>query len=255
MAGANLLSNPSDIWSGLPFSLTLMLILTFHEFGHFFYAKKHNVQATLPYFIPAPPFIVMIGTFGAYIKILSPIYRKDALLQIGASGPIAGFIIAFFALLIGLPLSSIVEKIEVSGGLILGDSLLMKGLVFIFYPDLLPSQDILLHPIAFAGWIGLLVTMLNLLPIGQLDGGHIAYAMLGKSHDLIAKIALIVTISLSFLSLNWLIWSILIILVMRTTKHPPIHDIKVPLSKQNQLIGYICIIIFILCFIPTPIKF
>jgi len=97
--------------------------------------------------------------------------------------------------------------------------------------------------------------MLNLLPIGQLDGGHIAYAMLGKSHDLIAKIALIVTISLSFLSLNWLIWSILIILVMRTTKHPAIHDIKVPLSKHNQLIGYICIIIFILCFIPTPIKF
>ena len=255
MAGANLLSNPSDIWSGLPFSLTLMLILTFHEFGHFFYAKKHNVQATLPYFIPAPPFIVMIGTFGAFIKILSPIYRKDALLQIGASGPIAGFIIAFFALLVGLPLSNIVEKIDVSGGLILGDSLIMKGLVFIFYPDLSPSQDILLHPIAFAGWIGLLVTMLNLLPIGQLDGGHIAYAMLGKSHDLIAKIALIVTISLSFLSLNWLIWSILIILVMRTTKHPAIHDIKVPLSKHNQLIGYICIIIFILCFIPTPIKF
>ena len=81
MTGANLLSNPSDIWNGLPFSLTLMLILTFHEFGHFFYAKKHNVQATLPYFIPAPPFIVMIGTFGAFIKILSPIYRKDALLQ------------------------------------------------------------------------------------------------------------------------------------------------------------------------------
>ena len=255
MAGANLLSNPSDILSGLPFSLTLMLILTFHEFGHFFYAKKHNVQATLPYFIPAPPFIVMIGTFGAFIKILSPIYRKDALLQIGASGPIAGFIIAFFALLVGLPLSNIVEKIDLSGGLILGDSLLMKGLVFIFYSDLSPSQDILLHPIAFAGWIGLLVTMLNLLPIGQLDGGHIAYAMLGKSHDLIAKIALIATISLSFLSLNWLIWSILIILVMRTTKHPPIHDIKAPLSKQNQFIGYICIIIFILCFIPTPIKF
>ena len=116
--------------------------------------------------------------------------------------PFLGFIIAFFALLVGLPLSSIVEKVDVSGGLILGDSLLMKGLVFIFYSDLSPSQDILLHPIAFAGWIGLLVTMLNLLPIGQLDGGHIAYAMLGKSHDLIAKIALIVTISLSFLSLN-----------------------------------------------------
>ena len=254
MEGAQIYSNPLEIFKGIPFSFTLLFILGTHEFGHYYYAQKHKVDATLPYFIPAPPFLFLIGTFGAFIKIKSPIYRKDALLQIGAAGPIAGFIIAVPALVIGLLLSEVIEKKDIQGAIILGDSILMKVLTFITHPGLLESQDIMLHPIAFAGWIGLLVTMLNLLPIGQLDGGHIAYAMLGEKQNIIGKLAFLLLIPLSFFSINWLIWGILLLLLMRSVKHPPIQDIHVPLSYKDKRIGYACLIIFILCFIPAPFK-
>lgn len=254
MEGALVFSKPLEILKGFPFSITLMLILGTHEFGHYYYAQKHKVDATLPYFLPAPPFLFLIGTFGAFIKIKSPIYRKDALLQIGAAGPIAGFIVAVPALLLGLKLSTVVEKVDINNAIMLGDSLLMKLLTWVAYPNLLDSQDIMLHPIAFAGWIGLLVTMLNLLPIGQLDGGHVAYAMLGKKQNIIGKLSFFALIPLSFISLNWLFWGLLLFFLMRSAKHPPIHDINIPLSKFNKRIGYICLIIFILCFIPAPFK-
>ena len=254
MEGAQILDNPLDLIKGVPFSFTLMFILGTHEFGHYYYAQKHKVDASLPFFIPAPPFLFLIGTFGAFIKIKSPIYRKDALLQIGAAGPIAGFIIAVPALILGLFLSDIVEKSDIQGALILGDSILMKILTWITHPDLMDSQDIMLHPIAFAGWIGLLVTMLNLLPIGQLDGGHVAYAMLGEKQKLIGQAAFILLVPLSFLSINWLVWGLLLLLLMRTVKHPPIQDIHIPLSESDKRIGYICLLIFILCFIPAPFK-
>ena len=254
MEGARVFSNPLEIIKGIPFSFTLLFILGTHEFGHYYYARKHKVDATLPYFIPAPPFLFLIGTFGAFIKIKSPIYRKDALLQIGAAGPIAGFAIALPALVIGLLLSEVIEKNDIQGALILGDSILMKILTWITHPGLSKAQDIMLHPVAFAGWIGLLVTMLNLLPIGQLDGGHIAYAMLGEKQIIIGKIAFILLIPLSFLSINWFIWAILLLILMRSVKHPPIQDTHVPLSYKDKQIGYACLIIFLLCFIPAPFK-
>ena len=254
MEGAKILENPLERLKGIPFTFTLMFILGTHEFGHYYYAQKHKVDATLPYFIPAPPFLFLIGTFGAFIKIKSPIYRKDALLQIGAAGPIAGFVIAVPSLIIGLLLSDVVEKSNIQGALILGDSILMKILTWITHPKLMDTQDIMLHPIAFAGWIGLLVTMLNLLPIGQLDGGHVAYAMLGKKQRLIGQIAFIFLIPLSFLSINWLIWGLLLLILMRSVKHPPIQDIHIPLSDTDKRIGYICLLIFIVCFIPAPFK-
>ena len=254
MEGSKVLENPLELLKGIPFSFTLMFILGTHEFGHYYYAQKHKVDATLPYFIPAPPFLFLIGTFGAFIKIKSPIYRKDALLQIGAAGPIAGFVIAVPALIIGLLLSDVVEKSNIQGALILGDSILMKILTWITHPKLMDTQDIMLHPIAFAGLICLLVTMLNLLPIGQLDGGHVAYAMLGKKQRLIGQIAFIFLIPLSFLSINWLIWGLLLLILMRSVKHPPIQDIHIPLSDTDKRIGYICLLIFIVCFIPAPFK-
>ena len=254
MEGARVFSNPLEIIKGIPFSFTLLFILGTHEFGHYYYARKHKVDATLPYFIPAPPFLFLIGTFGAFIKIKSPIYRKDALLQIGAAGPIAGFAIALPALVVGLLLSEVIEKNDIQGALILGDSILMKILTWITHPGLSKAQDIMLHPVAFAGWIGLLVTMLNLLPIGQLDGGHIAYAMLGEKQIIIGKLAFILLIPLSFLSINWFIWAILLLILMRSVKHPPIQDTHVPLSYKDKQIGYACLIIFLLCFIPAPFK-
>ncbi|MFC1681248.1 site-2 protease family protein [Pseudomonadota bacterium] len=251
MAGGNPLERFSDITMGISFSITLLLILGFHEFGHYYYARKHKVDATLPYFIPAP---TLIGTFGAFIKIKSPIYRRDALLQIGAAGPIAGFLVAVPALIIGLSKSAVMDLSTETAGISLGDSILMKALVAMIFPDLGPEQDILLHPIAFAGWIGLLVTMLNLLPIGQLDGGHIAYALLGKRHNKIAWGVLLSLIPLSYFSLNWLVWGALILILMRSPKHPPIMDINSPINKSNKVIGLITLVIFILCFIPTPFK-
>ncbi len=251
MEGGNPFKQPSDFLLGVPFSFTLMLILGTHEFGHYILARMHKIDATLPYFIPAPTFI---GTFGAFIKIKSPIYRKDALLQVGAAGPIAGFIVAVPALIIGLSLSEVIDTTGLELGIVLGDSILMKILTAIIYPGLSESQDILLHPVAFAGWIGLLVTMLNLLPIGQLDGGHVAYALLGKKHEKVAKFALLALIPLSYFSINWIVWGALILILMRTTKHPPVYDVDKPLSVFNRRIAYICLAIFILCFIPAPFQ-
>ncbi|NQT96188.1 MAG: site-2 protease family protein [Candidatus Marinimicrobia bacterium] len=251
MEGGNPVERLSDLWLGFPFSFTLLLILGFHETGHYYFARKHKVDATLPYFIPAP---TLIGTFGAFIKIKSPIYHRDALLQIGAAGPIAGFLIAIPALVIGLIKSEVIEMSGEFTGFTLGDSLLMKFIVALTHPGLTENQDILLHPIAFAGWIGLLVTMLNLLPIGQLDGGHIAYAMLGEKHNKYAWFVFLALIPLSFFSLNWLVWAVLILVLMRTAKHPPIMDIQTPLKHNDKLIGIACLVIFILCFIPTPFK-
>tara|TARA_B100000029_G_scaffold287389_1_gene281112 strand:+ start:5339 stop:6400 length:1062 start_codon:yes stop_codon:yes gene_type:complete len=247
MEGGNPISL-SDIRLGFPFSATLLLILGCHEFGHYYYGKKNNVDVTLPYFIPAPTFI---GTLGAVIRIKSPIPHRKALLEIGASGPIAGFIVAVPILFIGLHLSNIVEKAP-GGSIILGESLIMKMATFLVFPGLGETQDIMLHSVAFAAWIGLLVTMLNLLPIGQLDGGHIAYAILGKDHDKLAKWTFLMLIPLSFFSFNWLLWGGLILLLMRTVKHPPILDMSEKLSRKQEIIGIVSLLIFILCFMPRP---
>ena len=130
----------------------------------------------------------------------------------------------------------------------------MKAMIWITHPTLAENQDVLLHPIAFAGWIGLLVTMLNLLPVGQLDGGHISYAMFGNKQKYIARLSLISLALLSFVSLNWLVWGLLIFFLMRSTNHPPINDFNKPLSIGNRALGYLCLFIFIICFVPAPFK-
>ncbi len=253
MAGYDIFSNPLLIVYGYPFSFTLMLILGCHEFGHYYFARKHHVDATLPYFIPVPPPITIIGTFGAFIKMRGMIPNRRALLEIGASGPIAGFIVAVPMLFIGLNLSTIVDLEIVEVGFMLGDSILLKLATTAVFPNLPENSDILLHPIAFAGWIGLFVTMLNLIPIGQLDGGHIAYALLGRNHNKLAQSMFVALVLMGiFLSLNWLIWAILILFLMRSVQHPPIYGIEKPLGKNEKLIGWVCLIIFVLCFVPTP---
>src|SRR4030043_309999 len=189
---------------GLPFALTLMTILLSHELSHYFTSRKHKVKATLPYFIPAP---TIIGTFGAVIKMKSPIVTRKALVDIGASGPVAGFIISVIVSIIGLSLSKVVAIGETKGALGLGDSLLfsfLSDMILNYQPGF---QDIALHPVAFAGWIGLFVTSLNLIPIGQLDGGHIAYALLGEKHFLLSNILVATMVLLGLLLWEgWTIW-------------------------------------------------
>lgn len=250
--GHNVFQEPWTIIQGWPFSLTLMAILVIHESGHYFFARRHRVDVSLPYFIPAPPPII-IGTFGAFIKMRGPIPNRLALLEIGAAGPIAGFLVAVPALIYGLHLSTVVE-IE-AGGFFLGDSLLMKAATALMFPGLEPGTDILLHPVGFAGWIGLLVTMLNLLPMAQLDGGHIAYALLGNRQEWLGRAILVAFIPMGILlSPNWLFWGFLILILMRTVKHPPVPDVNRSLKPYELLIGLVCLFIFILCFIPVPFK-
>jgi len=246
----NITKDPSKILKGLPFSLTLMLILLCHELSHYIASKKHHVKATLPYFIPAP---TLIGTMGAFIKMKSPITTRMALIDIGASGPIAGFIISLIATLIGLPLSQVILTKGIKGSLALGDSLLFSLLSRLILGEIPDSYDVLLHPIAFAGWIGFFVTALNLIPIGQLDGGHIAYAIMGEKHIHISKVLVPVLIVLGFfLWEGWLIWGVLLLIL--GLRHPPVLYWETPLDKNRRSIGWITAIIFIITFIPMPFK-
>ena len=253
LEGYDILGQPLTIFHGWPFSLTLLTILGVHESGHYFYARRHKVDVSPPYFIPLPPPLTFIGTLGAFIRMRGPVPNRRALLEIGAAGPIAGFLVAVPALFIGLNLSSVVELS--GGGLFLGDSLLMKLATGMVFPGLGEGEDVLLHPVGFAGWIGLLITMLNLLPLAQLDGGHVAYALLGDRQEWLGRAVFVALIPMGlFLSPNWLFWGFLILVLMRTVKHPPIHDVNRPLTPPELRIGIACLVIFILCFIPVPFR-
>jgi membrane-associated protease RseP (regulator of RpoE activity) len=248
--GADILKDPWKIYHGLPFALTLMIILLTHELSHYFASKKHGVNATLPYFIPAP---TIIGTFGAFIKMKSPIVTRKALIDIGASGPIAGFIVSVIAVMIGLHLSKIVPVAETKGALTLGDSILFSFLAQTVLGVTPADSDILLNPVAFAGWIGLFVTSMNLIPVGQLDGGHIAFALLGEKQTRLSFILVLVMTLLGVLLWEgWIIWAgLLLVLGLR---HPPVIFWEVPLDKRRKVIGWIAFVIFILTFIPVPFK-
>ncbi len=248
--GADLLKEPGKIYKGIPFSLTLMLILLSHELSHYFTSKRHGVKATLPYFIPAP---TIIGTFGAFIKMKSPIVTRRALIDIGASGPIAGFIISLIATVFGLVLSEIVPASQTGGALNLGDSILFSFLSGIILGAIPSGSDILLNPIAFAGWIGLFVTSINLIPIGQLDGGHIAYALMGEKHIRLSMSLILIMILLGLLSWEgWFVWAALLLIL--GLRHPPILSWEVPLDRKRKVIGWFALVIFILTFIPVPFK-
>lgn len=244
---------PERIYLGLPFSLTLLLILLTHELLHYFMSRRHHVSVTLPYFIPAPS---LIGTFGAIIKMKPPIYDRRALIDIGASGPIGGFVIAVIAVVVGLNYSEVkpLEEIQqMEGGISLGGSILFNLLTKIVLNIELDRHDVLLHPVAFAGWIGLLVTSLNLLPIGQLDGGHIAYALFGETHKRIAKFTIPVLILLGIVFWQgWLLWAVLMIII--GYKHPPVVYPMIELDEKRRLIGWISLVIFIITFTPMPIQ-
>ncbi len=245
--------HPEKIYLGLPFSITLLLILLSHELSHYFMSRRHHVSATPPYFIPAPPILMIIGTFGAVIKMKPPIPDRRSLIDIGASGPISGFIIAVLAVIIGLKYSEVKSAKEIQEGLSLGSSILfylLTKIVLNIAPD---KYEIVLHPIAFAGWVGLLVTSLNLLPVGQLDGGHIVYALFGEKHQWISKGALpvLVFMGITFWP-GWIVWAVLLIII--GYKHPPVVYPEIPLDGKRKLIGWACFIIFVLTFTAVPIK-
>lgn len=237
-----------DLASGLPFSLSLLTILLFHEFGHYLMSKRYNVEATLPYFIPAPSFI---GTFGAIIKMKSLVKTKKALINIGATGPLAGFFISLPFLFYGLMHSKMTKVTE--NAIILGDSLMMKFATYLVWGTLPEGYDLILHPVAFAAWIGMFVTAMNLIPVGQLDGGHIIYAMFTNKFHKITLFSLLALLILGFTKWEgWLMWAFLLFILGRN--HPPVEDIYEELSTREKFIGYLSIFVFIITFIPTPFS-
>lgn len=256
MAGAilknvNPFSAPLAILAGAPFSLTLLSILLIHEMGHYLTARHYRIQATLPYFIPAPPILFIIGTFGAFIRMKSPIMERKALLEVGAAGPIAGFIVAVVAIILGLQWSTVEEQ-GLGAGIILGEPLLFQW-ISQWLLNIPPDSDVLLHPVAFAGWIGLFITSLNLLPIGQLDGGHIGYALFGERQRYISLTMIGVLVGLGLLGWKgWLFWAALT--AFMGIGHPPVVDAHKPLGRRQLIIAWLSIIIFVITFIPAPIS-
>jgi membrane-associated protease RseP (regulator of RpoE activity) len=238
--------HPASLLSGLPFSLTLLAILMAHEMGHYVAAQYHRVDASWPYFMPSP----FLGTFGAFIRVRSPIYSKRVLFDIGAAGPLAGFVFLLPALSVGLAFSKIVPNIAHQGMMQFsapGLQLLMEKAIF---PGV-RSADIYLHPVARAAWIGMFATALNLLPIGQLDGGHILYAFFPNRHRLVSKLICIALLPLGWFWFGWLVWGLVLLWVGR--RHPAIFDDR-DLTPGRRQLGWIALAVFLLCFTFAPIT-
>ncbi len=244
-----LLSNPLTYIWGLPYALTIMGILFAHEMGHYIASRIHGVDATLPYFIPAP---TLIGTFGAVIRMKSPITKKKALFDIGIAGPLSGFIVAIPAIIYGIKLSRHITSFPEKEGLLLGEPLIMKIIYKYFYPHTPSDFSLLLHPIGFAAWFGILATAFNLFPIGQLDGGHILYSIFGRRTEIVAKIFVLVLVAMGFIYWEgWLLWAGIVIII--GTRHPPVYDYE-PLDLKRKLLAIVALLMFILSFTPIPIK-
>ena len=249
------------------YAAVLMIILIGHELGHYLTCRHYGIDATLPYFIPGP---TLIGTFGAFIRIKSPVNLKRQWFDIGAAGPLAGFTLAAPALFVGLALSKLAPVGASEGAVILGEPLLLKLGSALFFRHVPPGSGVVLHPVAFAGWAGLLVTFINLFPLGQLDGGHVAYALFGRKKKYVSSMAICGFIMMGiFFSYSWLLWGLLgllFVLVVRLKRpgrlyrlagrlrHPQTFDEDLPLGKGRTLVGALVIIVFILSFIPDPIK-
>ena len=244
---ATVWQHPAHLFAGLPFSLTLAAILLAHEFGHYLACLYYRVDATLPYFLPAPS---LIGTFGAFIRIRSAIYSKRVLFDIGVAGPLAGFVFLLPALGVGLAFSKVIPGIDHQGAIHFGIPLLQWLLQHAIFPGV-AAGDVYLHPVARAAWIGIFATALNLLPIGQLDGGHILYALAGDHHRRISMIAIVALVPLALFWWVWLVWAVVLFWLGR--RHPPILD-PTDLGSGRQKLGWISLVIFVLCFMPAPIM-
>jgi len=252
---------------GLPYAFALMTILTFHEMGHYIASYRYHVDSTLPYYVPFWIPWFNLGTMGAFIKIKSPIPHKKALLDIGLAGPISGFVVTVIFLLIGysqLPdADAIVKYIQTmhpypmpegeGTNLTLGKSVLIYFFNDLFAGGKLPMNEIYHFPFIFAGWVGLLVTAINLMPIGQLDGGHISYALFGNKARYVSGATFILLMFLNVFSLNYLIWAILIFFIVRF-RHPPTLNDNISLPLSRIILGWLGYIIFVLSFIPIPFQ-
>ncbi len=245
--------DPVTIWHGLWYSVTILGILGAHEFGHYFACRYYRVDASLPYFLPFPS---LAGTLGAFIRIRQPIPTKRMLFDIGVAGPIAGFVVAVPALLLGLSLSRLVPLPDDFPGLLLGEPPLFRAAVWLIWGAADDGLSLNLHPIAFAAWFGLLATALNLFPIGQLDGGHISYAALGSRSTAVTLGATAAVMVLALRSPVWIGWAALVVVMLLAIgpRHPRTLDHHIPLDRIRVRVAVAALIMFMLCFTPVPIE-
>ena len=241
---------------GLWYSVTILAILGCHELGHYVACRYYDVDASLPFFLPVP--ISITGTLGAFIRIREPIPQKRMLFDIGIAGPLAGFAVAVPALFIGVAMSHVVKVPDNTGGMLeLGEPLQFKLASWMWWGTQPDGYSLNMHPMAFAAWFGLLATALNLFPIGQLDGGHISYAVLGPRSTYVTFATIGVAIALSaFFSTSWIVWTglTIVMLVMFGPRHPRVYDEDVPLDRSRLILAACALLMFIVCFTPAPIQ-
>jgi membrane-associated protease RseP (regulator of RpoE activity) len=235
--------------AGVPFAVTLLAILATHEFGHYFAARARGALVSLPYFIPAP---FLFGTLGAVIRMRSPARDRNALFDIASAGPLAGLVVAIPAMIVGLGWSYVAPDTD-RFLVVFGDSLLLKFLTYLEFGPIPAGMRLYTHPVVDAAWAGFFVTALNLFPVGQLDGGRIAYAMFGRHHRTfgIATFGALIALSALTWSVNWLVWAVLIFFVVGFDHHPPLDDVT-PLSPGRRALGWLCLVLLVLLIPPVP---
>ena len=241
---------PAALLAGLPFAITLLGVLLVHELGHYFACRHHHIRSSYPFFIPAP---TLIGTFGAFILIRSPIRSTRALFDVGASGPLVGFAAALPALAYGVLHAKVIPTLGSDGNadLIFGVPLILKLVAAVIQPNA-HAADLLLHPVGRAAWVGLFATALNLLPVGQLDGGHILRSVSPRAHWLVSLLLPVILVVLGvYVWRGWLIWAV-ILLGLRFLRTAPIYD-PTPLDPNRRMGALIALLVFVLCFMPSPL--
>jgi membrane-associated protease RseP (regulator of RpoE activity) len=259
-SGVDVFSDPRGISAGLPFALTLLGILFTHEMGHYVVGRLRHAPVSLPYFIPMPPGISLIGTMGAVIVQREPMEDRRTVLEVGIAGPLAGLVLAIPLLLYGLSTSTLgapTPEMLASGYIQEGNSLLYMAAKWLVFGRFLPSGgvDVQLSPVAWAAWIGLLVTMLNMLPIGQLDGGHVAYALLGRKADYLAYATIAVCVVLGLLiRQNYTLLFLPLMALVFGPRHPaPLNDIS-RLGGRHIALAIVGLCVFVLLFMPAPLM-
>jgi membrane-associated protease RseP (regulator of RpoE activity) len=239
---------------GFWYSGTLLAILGAHEMGHYVFCRKYDVDASLPYFIPAP--IPLTGTLGAVIRIREAFPSRTVLFDIGVAGPIAGFVMLVPALFIGLHMSTVVPNPTEGLGLTLGEPLLFQWASRVMFGALPDGYTINIHPMVFAAWFGMLATALNLLPFGQLDGGHVTYSTLGRASTPISIATVTFVVVMTFISRSWLFMTVMMVamLVILGPRHPRVIDEYEPLGPGRRTLALFALVMLILCFTPVPIE-
>ncbi|MBN2409448.1 MAG: site-2 protease family protein, partial [Candidatus Aminicenantes bacterium] len=240
--GLEVFTGPRVISLALVYAAVLIAILLGHEMGHYLACRHYRIEATLPYFIPAP---TLIGTLGAFIRIKAPITRRKQLFDIGIAGPLTGFVLSLPAVIYGLSLSKVVPPVPREDVWVFGEPLLLKLIGGLMFRNIPAESELLLHPVGFAGWVGILITAFNLFPVGQLDGGHISYALLGEKSKPLALFLLGVFVVLGiFFWVGWIVWVLVILLL--GFKHPQLRSDQESLSLGRRWLSVAIIIIFIL---------